>query len=59
MQRFCFLLLVAFVFPIFLFATDYSGSTFIVRDPVISDGGSRSTSNNFELYSSMGALATT
>ncbi|MEK7481051.1 MAG: hypothetical protein AAB604_03055 [Patescibacteria group bacterium] len=38
-------------------ATDYSGSSFIIRDPVISDGGNRSTSDNFELYSSMGQIA--
>ena len=46
-----------FYLPLFLSATDYTSSNFIVRDPVISDGGSRSTSNSFELYSSVGQIA--
>ena len=59
MQRIVILISLVFILPIFLFATDYSGSTFIVRDPVISAGGSRSTSTNFELYSSLTTAGTT
>ena len=51
MGRFGILVLMIFVLPLLLFATDYSGSTFIIRDPVISDGGNRSTfnKNNYEM----------
>lgn len=48
---------IVITFPFLIFAADYSGSAFIVRDPIISDGGSRSTSNNFELYSGFGQTA--
>ena len=39
-------------------ATDYSGSSFIVRDPVISFIAGRATSTNFELYTSDGGSTT-
>lgn len=35
-------------------ATDYSGTSFIIRDPVISFIAGRATSTNFELYTSDG-----
>lgn len=38
-------------------AEDYTGTTFIVRDPIISpQGGTRSSSPSYELYSSIGQL---
>ena len=40
-----------------LFATDYSSSSFIVRDPVISTDGGYSSSSSFKLFSSGGQNA--
>lgn len=52
-------------FPIFLFlifafsiyAEDYTSSNFILRDPVITIAGGRSTSSSFEFFSSTGQTA--
>lgn len=44
--------------PSFLLADDYSSSSFIIRDPVITIGGGRSTSTSFEVYSSIGQTST-
>src|SRR3989344_3231203 len=40
----------------FLKAEDYSSTDFILRDPVISVGGGRSTSTSFESFSSLGQV---
>lgn len=40
--------------PSLVHATDYSSTNFILRDPVITIGGSRATSTSFELFSSEG-----
>lgn len=39
-------------------AEDYSSTNFILRDPVVTIGGERSTSANFEYFSSSGQIAT-
>jgi len=39
-------------------AIDFSSSNFIIRDPVTSIGGGRSTAGNFEVFSSSGSLTT-
>lgn len=39
------------------YATDFSSSNFIVRDPVTSGGGGYSSSNSFQLWSSFAQLA--
>lgn len=38
----------------YAYAVDYTSDNFILRDPVISDGGGRSTSDNFEHFSVIG-----
>ena len=38
--------------PLYSYATDFSSDSFILRDPVFSGGGGRSTSGSFELFSS-------
>jgi len=35
-------------------ATDYTSTSFIIRDPVISVGGARATSSSYELFTSTG-----
>ncbi len=40
-----------------LFATDFSSTNFIIKDPVIEPGAGFSTSNNFQLWGSMGQAA--
>ena len=40
--------------PSLAHAIDYSSTNFILRDPVITIGGSRATSTGFELFSSIG-----
>ena len=40
--------------PNLVYATDYSSTNFILRDPVITIGGGRATSTSFELFSSVG-----
>ncbi len=54
------ILLLVFLYPNFSFlrADDYSSSNFILRDPVITIEGGRSTSTNFEYFSSSGQTIT-
>jgi len=40
--------------PNLVHATDYSSTNFILRDPVITIGGGRTTSTSFELFSGIG-----
>ncbi len=50
--------LCAVAFPLVpLFATDFSSSNFIVRDPVTSEGASFGTSSSFQLFGSFGQNA--
>lgn len=42
------------VFSGIAFATDYSGSSFIIRDPVLIPGGGTSTSSNFQQINTVG-----
>ncbi len=52
-----FLALFSFIFAPVALATDYSSSSFIVKDSVIDEGSETSTSTNFGLGQSIGQLA--
>lgn len=54
-----FFLVVLFLSFSFLpaYATDYTSSSFIIRDPVISISGGTSTSGSFELFENLGNVA--
>ena len=45
---------VSFILPTLVLAVDFSSDNFILRDPTISSGGGESSSDNFQLFSTIG-----
>lgn len=50
----CFVISLIFLIPSVTLAQDYTSTSFIVRDSVISVGGGRSSSSGFELFGNLG-----
>ncbi len=57
-DKFSIILIIFLSFYNLALATDYSGSNFIVRDPIMGDFGSRATSTNFEQFNAGGQTVT-